>query len=165
MTSSPQIMTSRSEENPEPRGCPRREFLLGRAEAFLLRHLTTRFCSRDLCAAVNLSERAVQKLFHEEYGLTPRRWHQLHRMQRARADLLHGDSRDITQVASAWGFSELGRFSVQYRELFGERPSETLRRRRESVRAWRGLSRRTQSIRGLPTYCIATALAAPSTQR
>ena len=32
----------------------------------------------------------------------------------------------VTGVALRCGFVELGRFSVQYRQRFGERPSETL---------------------------------------
>jgi len=34
----------------------------------------------------------------------------------------------VTQLATDHGFWELGRFSVSYRRLFGESPSETLRR-------------------------------------
>jgi len=33
----------------------------------------------------------------------------------------------VTEVATALGFVELGRFSVEYRKAFGESPSETLR--------------------------------------
>jgi AraC-like DNA-binding protein len=34
----------------------------------------------------------------------------------------------VTEVASDYGFGELGRFSVQYRALFGESPSASLHR-------------------------------------
>jgi hypothetical protein len=34
----------------------------------------------------------------------------------------------VTSVATDHGFSELGRFSVQYRTLFGESPSASLQR-------------------------------------
>jgi hypothetical protein len=30
-------------------------------------------------------------------------------------------------VASRWGFMHFGRFAQQYRQLFGEAPSQTLR--------------------------------------
>jgi transcriptional regulator GlxA family with amidase domain len=33
----------------------------------------------------------------------------------------------VTAVASRWGFVHLGRFGQQYRQLFGEAPSQTLR--------------------------------------
>jgi AraC family ethanolamine operon transcriptional activator len=32
----------------------------------------------------------------------------------------------VTDVAMRWGFWQLGRFAVEYRALFGERPSQTL---------------------------------------
>ena len=37
---------------------------------------------------------------------------------------------DVTDVTSALGFTHLGRFAIAYREVFGESPSQTLRRRR-----------------------------------
>ena len=39
-----------------------------------------------------------------------------------------GRGRHVTEIATALGFVELGRFSVEYRRAFGESPSETLRR-------------------------------------
>jgi hypothetical protein len=39
----------------------------------------------------------------------------------------------VTEVAVHFGFLELGRFSVEYRRAFGERPSATLRRAMETI--------------------------------
>jgi len=36
-------------------------------------------------------------------------------------------SMTVTDIALRSGFLELGRFSVEYRQMFGESPSETLR--------------------------------------
>jgi AraC-like DNA-binding protein len=51
-------------------------------------------------------------------------------MQLVRRALLGADSSKtkVTRIVTDHGFWELGRFSVAYRTLFGETPSETLRR-------------------------------------
>ena len=51
-------------------------------------------------------------------------------MYLARQSLQTADpsTRTVTEIATEYGFVELGRFSVDYRSLFGESPSVTLRR-------------------------------------
>ena len=49
------------------------------------------------------------------------------KLRQLREDLLRGQCRNITEVALDYGFSHLGRFSSDYRKLFGELPSETVR--------------------------------------
>jgi len=50
------------------------------------------------------------------------------RLTQARRALLSAERGTVTQIAMRFGFLELGRFAVDYRSTFGERPSETLRR-------------------------------------
>ena len=60
----------------------------------------------------------------------PIRYLTLRRMNLVRRALQRADASTatVTQLATDHGFWELGRFSVNYRQLFGESPSETLRR-------------------------------------
>jgi AraC-like DNA-binding protein len=37
---------------------------------------------------------------------------------------------NVTVLAMGFGFTHMGRFAVEYRQRFGESPSETLRRQR-----------------------------------
>ncbi|MFM8885114.1 MAG: helix-turn-helix domain-containing protein, partial [Chthoniobacterales bacterium] len=68
-------------------------------------------------------------------GVAPHAYVLRRRLNQARNVLLREDAaeRTVTEIALGLGFSELGRFSVRYREMFGESPSETLRRRSLSV--------------------------------
>jgi len=108
-----------------------------RAEEFLREHMDMPFSSRALCQAAHMSERSIELLFKDAYGISPRTWSQLARLNAARLDLLRNDIQtvSVTTVATRWGFYHFGRFSAAYRRLFGEAPSVTLlnRRRRPSV--------------------------------
>jgi AraC-like DNA-binding protein len=83
-----------------------------------------------LCTHCGISERVMRNAFRAVHGKTPYRYLRERRMAEARSALLTpGDSdTTVTSVATRFGFFELGRFSVEYRSAYGERPSETLRR-------------------------------------
>jgi AraC-like DNA-binding protein len=51
----------------------------------------------------------------------------MHLARRALRDA-HSASTTVTEIATAHGFWELGRFAVEYRAVFEELPSTTLRR-------------------------------------
>ena len=84
----------------------------------------------ELSTALNASPRTLQLAFQKVMGTTPHNFFHRRRLTKARMALLKADSREsrVNDIAHHHGFSELGRFSVQYRELFGESPKVTLRR-------------------------------------
>jgi AraC-like DNA-binding protein len=90
----------------------------------------------DICAATGASERTLRICCHEQLGVAPLRYLWLRRMHLARRALIraHPTTMTVTGVATEYGFWELGRFSVQYRTLFGESPSASLRRPPQSRR-------------------------------
>lgn len=85
----------------------------------------------DICAALNVSPRTLQRAFQEAVGMGPAHYLALKRLARARAMLRSADPRatSVTEIALDQGFWELGRFAGAYRRMFGEKPSETLYRR------------------------------------
>jgi len=84
----------------------------------------------ELCKVAKLSERNLQYGFKEYLGITPIRYLRLLRLNGVRRDLLvnHGKKDKIVDVALDWGFIELGRFASEYRQLFQELPSATLKK-------------------------------------
>jgi AraC-like DNA-binding protein len=80
----------------------------------------------DLARTAGVGVRALTRGFEQRLGISPMRYLQQRRLERARSDLLDGCG-NVTSVAYRWGFGNLGDFSLTYRERFGERPSETLR--------------------------------------
>jgi transcriptional regulator GlxA family with amidase domain len=84
----------------------------------------------DICVTTGVSERTLRACCHEHLGMGPVHYLWLRRMHLARAALIRADpgSTSVTSVATDHGFWELGRFSVEYRTLFGESPSASLQR-------------------------------------
>lgn len=82
----------------------------------------------EICTAIGVSERTLRICCQEHIGMAPIQYLWLRRMNLARRAFLRATSKSttVTEVATAYGFWELGRFAVAYRTLFGESPSETL---------------------------------------
>jgi AraC-like DNA-binding protein len=83
----------------------------------------------ELAAATRASERTLRKVFREFYGMSPVRYLSLLRMNQVRRALRVADPQtaSVTGVAAQCGYWDMGRFAVQYKALFGEMPSQTLR--------------------------------------
>jgi methylphosphotriester-DNA--protein-cysteine methyltransferase len=84
----------------------------------------------DLCSAVRVSDRTLRICCQEHLGMGPKRYLWLRRMQQVRHALAIADhtSAMVTEIATAHGFWELGRFAGAYRSLYGESPSTALAR-------------------------------------
>lgn len=102
-----------------------------RVETYLEAHLSEPVYLADLCAATGMSERTLQLVFLESYGVSPLQYLKLRRLNLARQCLRDGtyEQAGVTGVALDCGFWELGRFAADYKALFGESPSQTLQRR------------------------------------
>lgn len=84
-----------------------------------------------LAAIAGVRPRTLEAHFKQHLGTTPLGWVRRTRLARTRQQLLAcGDTAKVTEIATANGFNQLGRFAAQYRRQFGELPSETLKARR-----------------------------------
>jgi AraC-like DNA-binding protein len=91
----------------------------------------------DLTRVTGVSGRALYEGFRRFKGSSPIACLRAIRMQAVRKELLEGGGGgegggcgDVTNIAARWGFTHLGRFASSYQKIFGEKPSQTLRRRR-----------------------------------
>ena len=88
-------------------------------------NLTTTVMASEL--SVNV--RSLQRAFIDVVGITPSQYVQVAKLRSVRQILRDNGctKTTVSQVAIQHGFTELGRFSVRYRKMFGESPSRTLR--------------------------------------
>jgi len=103
---------------------------ISKFEQFLAANCNQPVYLGEMYAATGVSETTLHRCCHEHLGMGPVRYLRLRRMSLVRAALLRADPANatVTDIATDHGFWELGRFAVEYRALFGESPSASLRR-------------------------------------
>jgi AraC family ethanolamine operon transcriptional activator len=111
---------------------PRKRYLACRRALHLADELANPISVPELAKAVGVSRRVLERGFQETVGVSPQRYLRWSRMNRLHRELraAHSPGATVTRLAQCWGFTELGRMAGEYRQLFGELPSETLDRGR-----------------------------------
>ena len=101
-----------------------------RAEEWIDAHLTDVIGTEEVAAAIGVGVRSLQRSFKRVHGCSPHEFICQRRLEATRGMLMAaGPGTNVTAIATALGFFELGRFSQRYRQHFGETPSATLARR------------------------------------
>ena len=102
--------------------------LVRQCEEYLESHLHLPVYIAELCTLTGASERTLRNAFHTVYGVGPTRYLVQRRLAMARRALRHAQPGDtVTAIATRNGLWDLGRFAADYRALYGEPPSATLR--------------------------------------
>lgn len=80
----------------------------------------------ELCKAVHVSRRTLQYTFEQCYGISPKQYIQVLRLNQVRRSLsANQEQQTIADIALKHGFFHLGQFSQSYKRLFGETPMQT----------------------------------------
>lgn len=108
---------------------PRRFDLVKQADEYMRAHLEASITLISLCKALHTSERPLNYGFHEVFGVSPMAYLKTLRLQAVRTQLQRADpaATEIAEIANRFSFQSLGHFSRDYKTMFGELPSETLR--------------------------------------
>ena len=100
-----------------------------RFEELLRSRQSTKLSMNEMCAVLEVSDRRLRQLCARHLGMSPTSYDRLRRMSLVRQALRRADPEldSVSAVARYNGFRDLGRFAVNYRAVFGETPSTTLR--------------------------------------
>jgi len=110
--------------------------LVRQCEEYLESHLHMPVYIAEMCTLTGASERTLRNAFHTVYGVGPTRYLVQRRLALARRALKHAQPGDtVTAIATRNGLWDLGRFAADYRTLYGEPPSATLRAARTGTMA------------------------------
>jgi len=85
----------------------------------------------ELCTLTGCSQRWLEHCFKQRLGVTPKRYIKFLRLARLRQDLVRAKQAEnptVIETAIAHGFWHMGQLAADYRRVYGELPSKTLKR-------------------------------------
>lgn len=103
--------------------------LFQRARALVLAEEAEEHTPAGLAARLGVSPEALRRAVTATVGVGPAVWLRQMRLDGAHRDLAAGGrGATVSDIAMKWGFWHLGRFSSTYAAVYGEPPSQTMRR-------------------------------------
>lgn len=119
--------------------CAGRRHVVDAAKSFMQSRIAEPITVADLCRELGVSRRTLQYSFQEVLGINPVAFLRAMRLNGVRRDLKAAarPADSVQDIAARWGFWHLGHFVTDYKRMFGELPSETLRGRRRVGRTAR----------------------------
>lgn len=123
------IQVSPAPHSPAPLSKRRRG--LNRALEFLREVGVTSVTIPEISKAAGVSVRTLEYAFRETFDLTPLGYLRLQRLHTARRELMAAappHRTNVSEIAMNAGFYHVARFAENYRRIFGELPSQTLKK-------------------------------------
>ena len=112
-------------------GRPRysRHRVLGKALELIEASADQPLLLQDLCRATAVSERTLRNVFHEYFNVGPMRLLKVRQLHEIRAALLSAEygEQTVADIAARFGVWDFSSFARNYRALYDEAPSRTLR--------------------------------------
>jgi len=102
---------------------------IANAEDYLFSNLTNPVSRAELAEVAGVSIRSLSRAFMRRHGVGPMKFLKQRRMEAVRMELINAQHKNtkVSDVALRYGFAELGKFSLLYKSLYNEKPSETLK--------------------------------------
>lgn len=115
-------------EQLQPQACRIAPQHVRRVERFIADNVERPISLEELVTVSGVSARALFDGFRRFRDQSPMAYLRSIRLERVRQDLLRAQPGEtVTAIACRWGFYQFGRFAGEYRRVYGELPSETLR--------------------------------------
>lgn len=119
--------SSRSLENPS---LTKSNLAVARALEFIHGAELENISAVELCNQAGCSQRSLETGFLKRFGVTPKKYIKCLRLARVHESLRkasHTDQSTIIELAGIHGFWHMGQFAADYRRIYGQLPSETLK--------------------------------------
>jgi AraC-like DNA-binding protein len=105
-----------------------------KAQLFINSHLHEDIKLGDIATATGVCPRLLQKAFSNHCDCSPMRFVTLARLHQVRQELTQASTNTkIVDVMMQYQFTQGGKFAKEYHQLFGEKPSETLKKSSQFV--------------------------------
>ena len=112
----------------------KRDIAIQRCETHIKNNLSVNISLLKLTEIANVSERTLEYAFLERFGITPKSFISLSKMNKINNIFKNPSNKElVSTIANKFGFTHMGQFAADYKSFFGELPSKTILRMKSEM--------------------------------